>query len=179
VGVDPTSWLVLIYRVPSEPTRYRAAIWRRLRTLGAVYLQNAAAALPATDAGERALRLLRNEIVRDMGGIAVLLRSQALAGDDVISAAINAARDDEYEEIKDKCRDFLAGLEKEIVADHFTFGELEENEEDLSKLQRWFAKVRDRDLLQASGRTSTEAALAECADALESYAAQVFRAEND
>ena len=33
-------WLLLIYRVPSEPTRLRAAVWRRIKSLGAIYLQH-------------------------------------------------------------------------------------------------------------------------------------------
>ncbi|MDT5362001.1 MAG: hypothetical protein QOC69_3763, partial [Mycobacterium sp.] len=53
------SWLLLVYRIPSDPTRLRAAVWRRLKSLGAVYLQNSAAALPASDSAERALRRLR------------------------------------------------------------------------------------------------------------------------
>lgn len=40
---EPVTWLMLVYRVPSEPTRLRAAVWRRLRSLGAIYLQNSAA----------------------------------------------------------------------------------------------------------------------------------------
>jgi hypothetical protein len=47
---DPAGWLVLVYRIPSDPTRLRATVWRRLKSLGAVYLQNSAAALPASDA---------------------------------------------------------------------------------------------------------------------------------
>ena len=39
-------WLLLIYRVPSEPSRLRSAVWRRIKSLGAIYLQNSAAALP-------------------------------------------------------------------------------------------------------------------------------------
>ncbi|MDT5002323.1 MAG: hypothetical protein QOK12_4428, partial [Mycobacterium sp.] len=61
-GTDSTSadaWLLLVYRIPSDPTRLRAAVWRRLKSLGAVYLQNSAAALPASDSAERALRRLR------------------------------------------------------------------------------------------------------------------------
>jgi hypothetical protein len=153
-------------------------VWRRLRSLGAVYLQSSVAALPMTDSTRRAMQVLRAEIVREMSGTAILLESQAIAGDDVITTAINEARDDEYEEIKDKCRDFLAGIDKEIAAEHYTFGELEENEEDLNKLQRWFTKVRDRDWLKAPGGASTEQALAGCAEALEGYAARVYRAEN-
>ena len=51
-----TGWLVLIYRVPPVPTRLRSTVWRRIKSLGAIYLQNSAAALPASVATERALR---------------------------------------------------------------------------------------------------------------------------
>ena len=33
-------WLLLTYKVPAEPTSKRLALWRRLKGLGAVYLQN-------------------------------------------------------------------------------------------------------------------------------------------
>ena len=72
-------WLLLIYRVPPEPSRLRSAVWRRLKSLGAIYLQNSAAALPAGLGAERALRKLRSEIL-DMGGTAVLLTCAVLAG---------------------------------------------------------------------------------------------------
>ena len=65
---DPISWLILVYRIPSEPTRLRASVWRRLRSAGAVYLQNSVAALPDTGGAQRLMRTLRNEIVEDMGG---------------------------------------------------------------------------------------------------------------
>ena len=171
-------WLVLVYRVPSEPTRLRATVWRRLRSLGAVYLQNSVTALPADPAAERALRKLRHDII-GMGGTAVLMRSEALVGEAEVLTAFQAARNDEYEEIVDRCRDFLAQVEKEHVARHFSFAELEENEVDLVKLQNWFAKVRDRDAFGAPGRAQAEAALAECATALEGYAARVYEEESD
>src|SRR6202034_1161072 len=65
-------WLLLIYRVPPEPTRLRSTVWRRIKSLGAIYLQNSVAALPASTASERALRKLRREIT-DMSGTAVLM----------------------------------------------------------------------------------------------------------
>jgi DNA-binding transcriptional regulator PaaX len=169
-------WLLLVYRIPSEPTRLRAAVWRRLKGLGAIYLQNSAAALPASPAAERALRKLRHEI-GEMSGTAVLLSCVALAGDAEVRAAFQAARDDEYEEIVDKCRDFMGQLDKEYRADHFTYAELEENEEDLVKLRNWFAKITDRDVFGAPGRAATTEALAECERALEEYAARVYAEE--
>jgi hypothetical protein len=178
VSPDPTGWLLLVYRIPSEPTRLRATAWRRLKGLGAVYLQNSAAVLPAGPAAERSLRKLRHEIV-EMGGTAVLLNCTALAGEGEVLAAFQAARDDEYEEIVDKCQDFMAGLEKEYRAEHFTYAELEENEEDLAKLRRWLAKVTDRDVFGAPKRAATLEALETCERALEEYAARVYAEEGE
>jgi hypothetical protein len=171
-------WLVLIYKVPTEPTRLRAAVWRRLKGLGAIYLQNSAAALPMSAASERSLRALRAEI-DSMGGTASLLHSHVLAGEDAVIRAFNAARDDEYEEIVDRCRDFLAQVEKEYVADHFTYAELEENDEDLTKLKNWLAKVEARDVLSAGGKDAAHQALGECEEALEEYAGRVYAEEGE
>jgi DNA-binding transcriptional regulator PaaX len=171
-------WLLLVYRIPSEPTRLRATAWRRLKGLGAVYLQNSAAALPAGAGAERALRKLRHEIV-EMGGTAVLLSCVALAGEAEVHAAFQAARDDEYEEIIDKCRDFLGQLEKEYKAEHFTYAELEENEEDLIKLQGWLGKVTERDVFGAPKRAQTLEAVGTCERALEEYAARVYAEEGE
>ena len=68
-GEPGRGWLVLVYRVPREPSRLRATVWRRLRAMGAVYLQSAVAALPWSPETERAMRLLRNEIL-ELGGSA-------------------------------------------------------------------------------------------------------------
>jgi hypothetical protein len=151
-------------------------VWRRIKSMGAIYLQNSAAALPASVAAERALRKLRSEIL-DMSGTAVLLSCSVLAGEPEVKAAFQAARDDEYEEIVDKCEDFLGQVDKEYVASHFTYAELEENEVDLVKLKNWLARVSERDVFGASGRAAAEAALATCEDKLEAYAARVYAEE--
>ena len=176
-GPEPAQgWLLLIYRVPSEPTRLRATVWRRIKSMGAIYLQNSAAALPASVAAERALRKLRSEIL-DMSGTAVLLSCSVLAGEPEVKAAFQAARDDEYEEIVDKCQDFHGQVDKEYVARHFSYAELEENEVDLVKLRNWLSRVRERDVFGSSGRAAAEAAVATCEEKLEAYAARVYAEE--
>ena len=169
-------WLLLIYRVPPEPTRLRATVWRRIKSLGAIYLQNSAAALPAGPGAERSLRKLRREII-DMSGSAVLMSCRALAGGQDVRAAFQAARDDEYEEIVDRCEDFQAQVQKEYTASHFTYAELEENEVDLVKLRNWFARITERDVFGAAGRAQAQEALAACEKTLEDYAARVFAEE--
>jgi hypothetical protein len=162
--------------VPSEPSRMRATVWRRIKSLGAIYLQSSAAALPASVAAERALRRLRSEIL-DMSGTAVLLSCDVLAGEADIRAQFQAARNDEYEEIVDKCNDFITGVDKEYTDSHFSFAELEENEVDLVKLRTWLARVRERDAFGADGLQQALSSLAECEEKLEAYAARVYAEE--
>jgi hypothetical protein len=173
---ESPGWLLLIYRVPPEPTRLRSTVWRRIKSLGAIYLQNSAAALPASAAAERALRKLRREII-DMSGTAVLLSCRVLAGESDVLSSFQAARNDEYEEIVDRCEDFLQQVKKEYADNHFTYAELEENEVDLVKLRNWFAKVADRDAFGADGRQAAEKALEECSQSLEAYATRVYNEE--
>jgi hypothetical protein len=170
---EPISWLVLVYRVPSEPSRLRAAVWRRLKALGAVYLANSVAALPASADAERALRSLRNEI-GEMGGSAQLLSASALVGEADVVATFNAARDEEYTEIVSRCEDFVAEIERESAAGKFTYAELEENDEDLVKLRGWLEKVRARDALGAGLSNDAGRALERCRQALERFAERVY-----
>jgi hypothetical protein len=169
-------WLLLIYRVPPEPTRLRSTVWRRIKSLGAIYLQNSVAALPASTANERSLRKLRREIV-DMAGTAMLMSCAVLAGEADVRASFQAARNDEYAEIVDKCEDFLTGVQKEYDGSHFTYAELEENEVDLVKLKTWFARIVERDVFGASGRPACEQFLDKCEQSLEAYAARVYAEE--
>lgn len=176
VGVTGGAWLMLVYRVPGEPTRLRATVWRRLKAAGAVYLANSVAVLPESAAAERALRKLRAEI-EGMGGTGQLLRAEALAGQDEVVAAFNGARDAEYQEVLSRCSDFQAEIDKETGAGKFTYAELEENEEDLAKLRRWLDKIRARDTLGAPLGEETVAGVENCARALDAFAERVYAAE--
>lgn len=168
-------WLVLVYKIPAEPTRYRASVWRKLKATGAIYLQNGVAALPRTPATERVMRGIVEEI-RKMAGSAHLLDSKPLIDDAALQGAFTAARDEEYRELLGRCRDFHAEMEKEQAEKNFTFAELEENEEDLAKLDAWLRKIVDRDHFGASLKAEAEHALSDCRDELQAFAERVYRA---
>ncbi len=85
-------------------------------------------------------------------------------------------RDAEYAEVLSKCRDFHAELEKERAAGKFTFAELEENEEDLAKLEAWLRKVKLRDRFGAPSAPEARAAVLACREDLEAFAASVYEA---
>ena len=171
----PLDWFVLVYKLPPEPSRYRASVWRKLRAAGAVYLQNGVAALPVDPSSERVMRGVVQEI-RESEGNAYLVRGPLVGDDAALVEAFNAARDDEYREVLDRCRDFHAELKGEREAGKFTFAELEENEEDLAKLEAWFGKVRTRDRFGAPLAEETKQALEACREDLEAFAEAVYEA---
>ncbi len=43
-----TAWVLLVYKIPREPTASRATVWRKLKRLGALLLHDAVWVLPAT-----------------------------------------------------------------------------------------------------------------------------------
>ena len=171
----PRNWFVLVYKLPPEPTRYRASVWRKLRAAGAIYLQNGVAALPGDPGSERVMRGVAQE-VREYEGTAYLMRGPLVGDDEALVGALNAARDDEYSEILDRCRDFHVELAREREAGKFTFAELEENEEDLAKLEAWFGKVRARDRFGAPLVAEAEREVGACREDLEDFARSVFEA---
>jgi hypothetical protein len=173
---DAVRWLMFMYQVPSEPSRLRTAVWRRLKALGAVYAAHSVAVLPESPEAERALRALRAE-VGQMGGTAQLVRAEPLIGQGDFTARYNQARDEEYAEVIGRCQDFLAEIAKETSAAHFSYAELEENDEDLAKLRNWLAKVAARDVLGAASAEAARAALARCGESLEGFATQVYAAD--
>ena len=44
---EAPSWVLLVYKIPREPTSSRAVIWRKLKRLGALLLHDAVWVLPA------------------------------------------------------------------------------------------------------------------------------------
>lgn len=68
-------WLLLVYRIPREPSVHRVSIWRKLKQLGAVLLQDAVWVLPATDQTSEQFQWLASEIV-ELGGEANVFISQ-------------------------------------------------------------------------------------------------------
>src|SRR3546814_13597798 len=61
-SMSAIAWLLLTYKVPPEPAARRIAIWRRLKGMGAIYLQNGVCLLPKTDDHVRSLKMLENDV---------------------------------------------------------------------------------------------------------------------
>src|SRR5215470_2631590 len=173
-------WLLLTYKVPAEPAAKRVGLWRRLKGMGAVYLQNGVCLLPKTDDHTRRLKMLENDVA-EMGGDAVILETAALdrVQREKVVARFKADRDDAYREFIDKCDDFETDIAKETTAQHFTYNELEENDVELKKLQGWLEKIKKLDFYGGELATNAAEQLKLCEGLLEDYAQRVFDAHDE
>lgn len=178
--MDTQKWLLLTYKVPPEPQKKRVALWRRVKGLGAVYLQSGVCLLPRTDDHVRQLKMLENDI-SEMGGDSVILETLALdrSQEEKVVTRFKADRDEEYKEFIDKCADFEAEIAEETAANHFTYAELEENDVDLKKLQSWLEKIRKLDFYSAPMGIDADQRLKHCEALLEGYAQRVFEAHDE
>src|SRR3954452_11376663 len=107
------TWLLLLPRLPPQPSSLRVRVWRRLQQIGAVAVKNAAYALPDTEAALEDFTWLRQEIV-DAGGGALLLRAQGIGeADREIEQLFRDERDAGYRKLTEEIRAFSAVLREE------------------------------------------------------------------
>jgi hypothetical protein len=183
VGYMPTAprlerFLLVSISTAGGPASLRVQVWRKLRSLGALYLQQSVCLLPA-----------RDSLVREVGRLLARVRSQGAAGRVLtievpeereyaaLIADFNAARDAEYAEVMERTPAMLAEIATETNRGRATFAEVEESEADLERFRSWLAKIVARDYFTAPGRAAAEAAVAQCADALAEFEAAALAVE--
>ena len=127
------TWMLLVYKVPNEPTASRVYVWRKLKRLGALLLHDAVWVLPATPWTREQFQWLTVEI-GELGGEAylwesyLLLNGQAEALVQQFQARVDAA----YQEILE---------------------ELSQDEADLIALSRKYQQVRAQDYFHSEAGT--------------------------
>jgi hypothetical protein len=102
------SWVLLLYKVPSEPSARRVYVWRKLKRMGALLLHDAVWVLPASPYTIEQFQWLAAEI-REMEGSAMVWESRLLAADrqdEALVTQFTAQVDSVY-------RALLADLERE------------------------------------------------------------------
>jgi Protein ChrB, N-terminal len=170
-------WLVLVVRVPAQPSRHRVAVWRELRRVGAVSLGQGSWAVPDvavfTEGVARAVELAE----RGDGEVVAL----SAAGRNQRDAArmrelFTADRTAEWTEFLADCAKFDAEIDKELRIQKLTMAELEEEEQSLERLRRWYRDIRARDVFGAPQAAEAEQQLKHCTERLELYTEQVFAA---
>lgn len=170
------NWLLLIYSVPAEPSRKRAAIWREVKRIGVVYLRDGVCALPEREETVAAVETIAAK-AREFEGTATIVRGAQLDtwSIEAIIGQSRAARAAEYGEIIHDAEGFLAHVRREMEHRAFTFAELEDLEGDLQKLERWSGQVRARDYFGSPESEAVDAAFTRCNEALAIFLDAAYR----
>jgi hypothetical protein len=111
--MKPTSWLLLLFSLPTKRKTERVAVWRRLKKMGAVQLKTSTYLLPDEPAQYEQFQWLAQQI-RDYGGDSTLVRAQEIEGltrDEVVSL-FNTAREAEYANLKKTLQNFISRRRK-------------------------------------------------------------------
>lgn len=170
-------WVLILPQIPSEPSRHRVGVWRQLRKAGAVPVSPGVWALPAGPAFQADLDRA-GELCRRGGGTFAVIdaspRDQASAA--MIGDAFTAVRVDEWAEFTADCGKFEVKIAKEIQKRKFTFAELEEEEQSLERLRRWYRDLKRRDILELPEAKAADVRLRACVAVLDGYAEQVYQA---
>ena len=152
--------------------------WRRLRGLGAHYLQPAVCLLPERDDTTSAVARTLARVERGGGHARVfpIGRLDEASERDVI-AAFSAERSDEYDQVVDRTRGFVGEITMERERRRVSYTEVEESRVDLRRLQRWLASIRKRDYFDAPGYDKAAGAVARCERLLTEFEAEAYEVE--
>ena len=168
---------MLAVRLPAEPSRHRVAVWRELRRAGALSLGQGVWALPTTSAFEAGLQRAVALAERGEGEIVLL---DARGHDDEqaerLESLFTAGREAEWVEFVSECAKYEAELDQEIARRKFTLAELDEEEQSLERLRRWYRELKLRDLFGAPTATEAERRLKQSQARLEDFAERVYGA---
>lgn len=174
-GIPNASWWMLIYHVPAQPSNNRVSVWRELKRIGVLYLQQAVCVVPRTPGVEKELASVRERIT-NLGGSSSLLAlpKQARAEQAALVGAFHRLVADEYAKIVEETEKSVLGeIGYERARKRFTFTEAQEIEANLEKGRRWFDRTRARDWFTTPGATAVESMLKRCERALSAYYAEV------
>lgn len=171
------SWLVLVLRVPAEPSRHRVAVWRELRKIGAVPLGQGAWAAPDVPGSAAGVARVGELAARGDGELVVLQAAGRTEQDAAwLEAAFTGLRQDEWTEFIADCGKFDAEIDRELARQNLTMAELEEEEQTLDRLRRWHRDLAARDVFGAPLAAEAQQRLKHCGERLAEFTDAVFRA---
>jgi hypothetical protein len=124
-----TTWLLLVYKIPREPTAGRVYVWRKLKQLGAIPLQDAAWVLPANSRTREQFQWLASEIA-ELSGEASLFVSELVIANDKIS-------------LRERFEAPVVEAYKEILS------ALKHRRPDLAALSKRYQQTKDLDYFQS------------------------------
>jgi hypothetical protein len=163
-------WSLLIYTLPSQPSRKRAYVWRELKKLGAVYLRDGVAVLPARQDLRARLAEVATRIDEYEGTVDLVDAPTFPAEREAhLVARFNEERASEYRELYHACVRFLRDVLEEVDAEDFGFPDVDNLESELGRLTRWYTQVQERDYFGGAEGERVAEILVKCEKAFDRF----------
>ena len=121
-------WLLLIYKIPREPTAGRVFVWRKLKQIGALSVQDAVWILPQSKRSAEHFQWLAAEI-NELKGETMVWEAERIDGQ-------------HDKELQQRFTDLVEGEYKEIEI------ALKRKDRDLTALSKRFQEVGNRDFFK-------------------------------
>ncbi|WP_326791868.1 hypothetical protein OHA79_05320 [Streptomyces sp. NBC_00841] len=169
-AVGRERFLLVSVSTADAPAATRVRVWRKLRSLGALYLQQSVCLLPDREAVRRQVARLLASVRADGGTVRQLTVDITDATEYAqLIGEFNTERDVEYGEVVERAPDLLKELETETARGNATYAEVEESEADLERFEKWLAKIAVRDYFHAPGGPAAREAVERCRAALAAF----------
>lgn len=168
-------WLLVLVQIPAQPSRHRVAAWRELRRAGAVPVSPGTWVVPALPVFQPALDRA-SELARRGDGTVTIVDAAPRDPDGaaLFKEAFMSARAEEWAEFTADCGKFEDEIAREIAKEKFTLAELEEEEQSLERLRRWYRELKSRDVLHLPHAEEAAVRLSQCGKTLDDYAVLVY-----
>ncbi|MEV4177170.1 Chromate resistance protein ChrB [Nonomuraea sp. NPDC049709] len=176
---DVSGWLLVSVSTAGAAPTLRVQVWRKLRSLGALYLQQSVCLLPEREQTVRQMRRLLDRVHQQGGSGRMLHVALTDVGEErQIVGEFNAARDAEYAEVLERLPAFRQELAAERARGRATYAEVEESEADLERFRSWMAKIAARDYFAAPAGAVARAAVEDAAADLAAFEQAALTAED-
>ncbi len=171
-------WFIIIYKIPAKPSTARVTIWKKVREMGSLALQQSVYILPNLPKLKVALGHFQSQI-QQFGGECKVLEVAAFEEEQEKEtiAEFNKLRDQEYAEIIDEGGRLLQEIDRESKDDRFNFAEALDIEKRFLKFKEWYEAVTVRDFFGAALKEAAARAVKECKTYSDSFSRESYSRE--
>jgi hypothetical protein len=167
----PSNWLVVLYDVPSSPSKLKVRLWREFKRIGALYPQLSICVVPDNTKSMESIKNIEKLLNNEHDFTVLTAKGRGIKDQGKILSMFRIERDKQFEEILEECQEFIDEIKLNVTNKKTTQEEAEEMEEVLEGLYRWFDRVKAIDWDEKSMiSTKVEKLLKKCGSAMDGFA---------
>ncbi len=151
-------WLLLTHQLPSEPSKIRVKVWKKLQFLGAVPIKNSVYVLPNRTGTREDFEWLRKDIVRMKGEASVFLADSVTGTDDKdIIKAFQETRAKDFDLFIHTSQDLVDSLLSALQGGHLDKRRLDQLEKAWTAQKAEWERLEKIDFFDAPNRRTAGA----------------------